>query len=148
MTAPAATAAIRSPEQYQVLRRYAQGVDVAAIAADTGLDQALVADVVANLANYNRPFARTLVRAYGHQTSRPPTTNPPPAATAPARLLRRPTVPKPPPATGPNVIATWHGWHCEDCGGRYSQRYDQHGAPTRCGGQLVPVTVTITRRAG
>ena len=45
------------------------------------------------------------------------------------------------------VLASWDAWQCQDCGSRYGQRYDQHGAPQPCGGVLVAVTVTITRRA-
>lgn len=49
-----------------------------------------------------------------------------------------------PPGT---VLASWPAWQCQDCGSRYGQRYDQHGAPQPCGGALLAVTVTITRRA-
>jgi hypothetical protein len=49
-------------------------------------------------------------------------------------------------ASAGEVIARWDAWQCEACGSRYSEPFDRHGAPTRCGGELVAVTVTITRR--
>ena len=45
------------------------------------------------------------------------------------------------------LIAQWDAWQCQACGCRYGQPYDQHGAPGPCGGELEPVTVTITRRS-
>lgn len=45
------------------------------------------------------------------------------------------------------LLARWDAWQCERCGSRYGQPHDQHGAPNRCGGELVPVVVTVTRRA-
>jgi hypothetical protein len=47
------------------------------------------------------------------------------------------------------VLSTWDGWQCAECGCRYRQGAEAgpHGAPTQCPGELIPVTVTVTRRA-
>lgn len=57
----------------------------------------------------------------------------------PAELLLAPDAPE--------VLARWDAWQCPDCGSRYGQPFADHGAPTPCGGRLIPVTVTVTGRA-
>jgi len=47
----------------------------------------------------------------------------------------------------PPVESSWDAWLCAPSGRRYRERFDVHGAPAPCRCQLVPVTVTVTRRA-
>lgn len=72
---------IGNRDQYQILLRYARGMELPAIAAETDLALELVAGTVQHIANSNRNYARTLVDDY-ERTRRAAT--PPPAVAAPA----------------------------------------------------------------
>lgn len=107
MTAPAA--AIVNDDQYQVLRAYAGGRDIAAIAAEFGLRHDAVSHIVLTMASCRRPTARVLVDAYERAARQPatPVRRAVPATFLPAALTRPvPTAPEvaDAPADVPEVV--------------------------------------------
>lgn len=130
MTAPAV--AITSDEQYQVLRAYAAGRDIADIATSYGMRHDTVSHIVLTMASCRRPIAAAsglpldTVRAEW-------------AAMLPAPRRRKPTDPAP--AAKPAAREPWQGHRCPDCGRTYRHPYSDHGAPNTCPGRLEPVTV-------
>lgn len=102
MTA-ATVKAIANRDQYEILRRYAAGADIADVVAETKLGHDYVAGIVSNVAQFNRNFARTLTEDY-ERTRRPtdlaavkttPASPAPPRVDVPAVRRDAPARPEP-----------------------------------------------------
>lgn len=68
-------------------------------------------------------------------------------AAAPLAGVGDEPLPDDPVGDAASVVSSWNAWQCLGCGSRYGFPLVEHGAPRPCDGRLIPVTVTITRRA-
>lgn len=142
------TRAIRNETEHRVLKAYAAGKDLHAIATSLDVPHGRVSLLVQDVAQFNRAFARTLVADWERPTALPPPLRRAPAATvsAPTAPAAMPPPPPEPPAAEPEPVIEpdpdpgWSGWLCEPYGRRYRDA-GPHGAPKRCGCRLTPITV-------
>lgn len=96
---------IRSDAERAILAAYAAGKDLHAIAAELDVPHGRVSLLVQDVAQFNRPYARTLVVEYEQQSRRPVApvrpapsamfSTPPVAAPAPPAAIEPPAVPEP-----------------------------------------------------